>query len=66
MNREDFRKALDSERELRAKRQPLPPWARKAVTHTTIVAFVCTVAAIGLIALGFAYLAIRILLYILQ
>lgn len=66
MNRDDFRKALDSQREIYTKRSPLPPWARKAVTHTTIFAFVCIVAALGLVALGFAYMAIQIILYILQ
>lgn len=66
MNRDDFRKALDSQREIYTKRSPLPPWARKAVTHTTIFAFVCIVAALGLVALGFAYIAVHIILYILQ
>lgn len=64
MNREDFRRAIDKERELL--RSPLPPWARTAVTHATIVAFVAAVAAIGLVAFGIAWLALRILWTIIQ
>ena len=66
MNRDDFRKALDAEREIYQRKNPLPPWARTAVTHATVVAFVLFVAAIGLIAFGFAYLALQILLWIFQ
>lgn len=66
MNRDDFRKALDSEREIYRRQNILPPWARTAVTHATVVAFVLFVAAIGLIAFGFAYLALEILLWIFQ
>lgn len=66
MNREDYRKALDAEREILTKRNPLPPWARTAVTHATVVAFVLFVAALGMIAFGFAYLALQILLWIFQ
>lgn len=66
MNREDFRKALDAEREIYHRKNPLPPWARTAVTHATVVAFVLFVAALGLIAFGFAYLALQILLWIFQ
>ena len=64
MNREDFRKAIDKERELM--RSPLPPWARKAVTYTTVTAFVASIAGLGLVAFGIAYLALRILWYVLQ
>lgn len=64
MNREDFRKAIDKERELY--RSPLPPWARKAVTQATIISFVAAVAAIGMVAFGIAYLALRIIWYIVQ
>ena len=64
MNRDDFRRAIDKERELY--RSPLPPWARKAVTHATIISFVAAVAAIGMVAFGIAYMALRILWYILQ
>ena len=46
MNRDDYRKALDAEREIFTKRNPLPPWARTAVTHATVVAFVLFVAAL--------------------
>ncbi len=66
MNREDFRKAIDAEREIYRRNNPLPPWARTAVTQATIVAFVLFVAALGLIAFGFAYLALQILLWIFQ
>ena len=67
MNRDDFRKALDAEREVYiSKRNPLPPWARTAVTHATVVAFVLFVAALGMIAFGFAYLALRILWWMIQ
>lgn len=66
MTRDDFRKALDAEREIHTKRSPLPPWARTAVTHATVVAFVLFVAALGMIAFGFAYLALRILWWMIQ
>ncbi len=66
MNRDDFRKALDAERELRiARPSPLPPWARQAVVYTTTLAFVAAVAGIGAIALGIAYVALRFLSFIL-
>ena len=66
MNREDFRKALDAERELTTSRpSPLPPWARQAVIYSTTLAFVAAVAGIGAIALGIAYVALRFLAYIL-
>ena len=64
MNRDEFRRAIDKERELY--RSPLPPWARKAVTHATIISFVAAVAAIGMVAFGIAYMALRILWYIIQ
>jgi hypothetical protein len=66
MNRDDYRKALDAEREVFTKRNPLPPWARTAVTHATVVAFVLFVAALGMIAFGFAYMALQILWWIIQ
>lgn len=65
MNREEFRKALDAEREiLRGNTKPLPPWARKAVTNTTVFAFLVILMSIALIALGFVYMAFRILAYV--
>lgn len=66
MNRDDFRKAIDVERELTtAKPSPLPPWARQAVIYSTTLAFVAAVAGIGAIALGIAYVALRFLSFIL-
>jgi hypothetical protein len=65
MNRDDFRKALDAERELIISRpSPLPPWARQAVVYTTTLAFVAAVAGIGAVALGIAYVAIKLLAFI--
>ncbi len=66
MNREDFRKAIDAEREIYRRNNPLPPWARTAVTQATIIAFVAAVAAIGMVAFGIAWLALRILWEIIQ
>ena len=65
MTRDDFRKALDAERELRTARPtPLPPWARQAVIYSTTLAFVAAVAGIGAVALGIAYVAIKLLAFI--
>lgn len=66
MNREDFRKAIDVERELTTSRpSPLPPWARQAVVYSTTLAFVAAVAGIGAIALAIAYVAVRFLSFVL-
>jgi hypothetical protein len=66
MTRDDFRKALDAERELRTARPtPLPPWARQAVVYSTTLAFVAAVAGIGAIALAIAYVAVRFLSFVL-
>lgn len=66
MNREEFRKALDSEREVYRKQNPLPPWARTAVTHMAVGAFVSTVIAIAFLTLGFAYFVLRVLWFFIQ
>lgn len=66
MNRDDFRKALDAERELVRRANPLPPWARRAVMHTTVAVFLTALGAFALVALGFAYLGIRLIIYMLQ
>lgn len=66
MNREQFRKAIDAERELqRSTPSPLPPWARNAVIYSTTLAFIAAVAGIGAVAIGIAYVAIRFLAFIL-
>lgn len=66
MNREDFRKAIDVERELTtAKPSPLPQWARSAVVYVTTLSFIAAVAGIGGIALGIAYVVLRFLAFVL-
>lgn len=66
MNREEFRKALDAEREIYAGKSPLPPWARNTVRNVTFATFVLLVASVGMIAFGFAWMALRILWWIIQ